>query len=89
MAAQGPLLHWVGMHRRHHQHSDHEGDPHSPHLHGGGFVGMVLGLWHAHIGWMFKPDPEGLNRYVKDLQPQRLAAGGKRPVPALGGLGFG
>ena len=34
MSVQGPLLWWVAMHRRHHQHSDCEGDPHSPHLHG-------------------------------------------------------
>ncbi len=31
MAAEGPVIRWVAMHRRHHQFSDHEGDPHSPH----------------------------------------------------------
>ncbi|HUR60646.1 MAG TPA: hypothetical protein VM029_23190, partial [Opitutaceae bacterium] len=31
MAAQGPLLYWAALHRRHHQHSDNENDPHSPH----------------------------------------------------------
>ena len=36
MAVQGPLLKWVAMHRRHHQHSDTDGDPHSPHHHGRG-----------------------------------------------------
>src|SRR5207244_6756731 len=30
MAVQGPLLKWVAMHRRHHQHSDTLQDPHSP-----------------------------------------------------------
>jgi stearoyl-CoA desaturase (delta-9 desaturase) len=69
MAAQGPLLDWVGTHRHHHRHSDHEGDPHSPHLHGRGLLGMLRGLWHAHLGWMFLPGPEGgLARYVKDLR---------------------
>jgi stearoyl-CoA desaturase (Delta-9 desaturase) len=68
MAAQGPLLDWVGLHRHHHKHSDQEGDPHSPHLHGKGIFGMLRGLWYAHIGWMFRPGPQGLARYVKDLR---------------------
>jgi stearoyl-CoA desaturase (delta-9 desaturase) len=68
MAVQGPLLRWVAVHRRHHQLSDAEGDPHSPHLHGGGFFGMLRGLWHAHLGWMFKGDVADSERYVKDLQ---------------------
>jgi stearoyl-CoA desaturase (delta-9 desaturase) len=77
MAVQGPLLKWVAMHRRHHQHSDGPGDPHSPHLHGGGLLGLLRGLWHAHLGWVFKPDPPGLDRYVKDLRqdsPVRVAS---------------
>ncbi len=28
MAVQGPVIWWCGEHRRHHQHSDTEGDPH-------------------------------------------------------------
>src|SRR5207244_7852025 len=32
MAAQGPVLFWAAVHRRHHAHSDQEGDPHSPYL---------------------------------------------------------
>jgi stearoyl-CoA desaturase (delta-9 desaturase) len=31
MAAQGPPLRWVTVHRIHHEHSDRHGDPHSPH----------------------------------------------------------
>src|SRR5690606_22515997 len=54
MAVQGPLLKWVATHRRHHQHSDKEEDPHSPHLHGGGLWGTLRGMWHAHIGWFFE-----------------------------------
>jgi stearoyl-CoA desaturase (delta-9 desaturase) len=34
MAGRGPMLSWVAMHRRHHELSDHEGDLHSPNLHG-------------------------------------------------------
>ncbi len=68
MAVQGPVLKWVAVHRRHHQHSDTPDDPHSPHHGGGGLYGFFRGLWHAHIGWTFKPDPVDLDRYVKDLR---------------------
>ena len=51
MAVQGPVLDWVADHRKHHAHTDKEGDPHSPHVgHGDGF----RGLWHAHIGWLME-----------------------------------
>jgi len=71
MAVQGPVLTWVAVHRKHHQHSDHEEDPHSPHAHGGGVIGMLKGMWHAHVGWVFEPKPHGLARYVKDLIDDR------------------
>jgi stearoyl-CoA desaturase (delta-9 desaturase) len=67
MAAQGPLLRWVALHRRHHQHSDRPGDPHSPHHHGHGLVGLLRGLWHAHLGWVFQPEPPDLPHYTQDL----------------------
>jgi stearoyl-CoA desaturase (delta-9 desaturase) len=72
MAVQGPLLKWVALHRRHHQHSDRPGDPHSPHLHGAAAWGLLRGLWHAHLGWIFLPDPPDLDRYVKDLRQSAL-----------------
>jgi len=72
MAVEGPLLYWVALHRRHHQNSDAAGDPHSPHTEGKGVVGLLRGLWHAHVGWVFQPDPPDLYRYVKDLQQSRL-----------------
>jgi len=68
MALQGSLLKWVALHRRHHAHSDKPGDPHSPHLYGHGILGMLRGLWHAHVGWIFQADPPDLGRYVKDLR---------------------
>jgi stearoyl-CoA desaturase (delta-9 desaturase) len=71
MAVQGSVLRWVAQHRRHHQHSDTPADPHSPHGRGRGLVGVVRGFWHAHIGWAFKPDAAGLDRYVADLMKQR------------------
>lgn len=67
MAVQGPLLKWVALHRRHHQHSDTPDDPHSPQHEGRGIVGLLRGFWHAHIGWFFQADPPDLDRYVKDL----------------------
>src|SRR5947209_8846598 len=38
-AAEGPVIDWVATHRKHHQFSDEDGDPHSPHGHGSGFKG--------------------------------------------------
>src|SRR3954454_9394911 len=62
MSVQGPVLHWVADHRKHHAHTDEEGDPHSPHLAGRGIAGAIKGLWHAHVGWLFSlkagPEPE-------------------------------
>jgi len=72
MAVQGPVLEWVATHRRHHQHSDHDHDPHSPHGHGESVVGVLRGMWHAHVGWMFQPSPRDHFRYVKDLQRDKL-----------------
>jgi stearoyl-CoA desaturase (Delta-9 desaturase) len=72
MAAEGPLMKWVAMHRLHHQHSDQHEDPHSPHHYGKGVFALLRGLWHAHIGWFFKPDPTDLSHYVKDLGQSRM-----------------
>lgn len=72
MAAQGPLLKWVAVHRRHHQHSDGHHDPHSPHGHGGGLVGMLQGIWHSHMGWLFRPEFADLARYTSDLYRDAL-----------------
>ncbi len=62
MAAQGPIIHWVSNHRRHHQYSDLPGDPHSPHFHKG-----VRGLYHAHIGWMLNSEVTNAAVFAKDL----------------------
>src|ERR1700761_7736351 len=48
MAAQGPLLKWVAMHRYHHQYSDHQHDPHSPRNLSSSAGGFLRGLWYAH-----------------------------------------
>src|SRR3954451_6714931 len=53
MAVQGSVIAWVADHRKHHAHTDVEGDPHSPHVgHGDGMAGVLRGLWHAHTGWL-------------------------------------
>jgi stearoyl-CoA desaturase (delta-9 desaturase) len=67
MAAQGPVLHWVSNHRRHHRHSDQSGDPHSPNLHGSGFMARVKGFAHAHIGSMFAHEVTNFLMYSPDL----------------------
>jgi stearoyl-CoA desaturase (delta-9 desaturase) len=68
MAVQGSVLQWVAYHRRHHQHSDTPDDPHTPHHAGRGVLGLVRGFWYAHVGWVFTPDPAGLDGYVRDLR---------------------
>jgi stearoyl-CoA desaturase (delta-9 desaturase) len=69
MAAQGPVLHWVADHRKHHAHTDEEGDPHSPHVdHGGGWQGALRGLYHAHVGWLWREQGRAARRkYAPDL----------------------
>jgi stearoyl-CoA desaturase (delta-9 desaturase) len=68
-AAEGAVIEWVSTHRQHHQFSDEEGDPHSPHVgHGSGFLGALRGPFHAHVGWVFgDPERADENRYAKDL----------------------
>jgi stearoyl-CoA desaturase (delta-9 desaturase) len=68
-AIEGPVIEWVANHRKHHRFSDQAGDPHSPHVgHASGWRGALGGLFHAHVGWIFKGNAmasEG--RYAKDL----------------------
>ncbi len=71
-AGQGMVIRWVATHRRHHQQSDREGDPHSPHLHGEGFLNRLAGFWHSHLGWAFQADKPKLSRSVPDLTSDRV-----------------
>jgi stearoyl-CoA desaturase (delta-9 desaturase) len=74
MAAQGPLAHWVADHRKHHAHTDVEGDPHSPHVHehGEGVSGVLLGLVHAHFGWLMTDWGQAEHqRYARDIIEDR------------------
>ncbi|MBI5106767.1 MAG: fatty acid desaturase [Solirubrobacterales bacterium] len=73
MAMEGPLDHWVADHRKHHAHTDQEGDPHSPHVgHDGGVKGALQGLLHAHMGWLVTES--GSNEralYARDLMDDK------------------
>jgi len=67
MAAVGPVITWVAIHRRHHQFSDREGDPHSPHLYGSGLRNSIRGFLHAQMGWTMEHPLPNPHRYAKDL----------------------
>ena len=62
LAGEGPPVTWVAVHRKHHQHSDRPGDPHSPRD----------GAWWSHFIWLFprprQPEFQAMQqRYGKDL----------------------
>jgi stearoyl-CoA desaturase (delta-9 desaturase) len=65
MAVQGPAIAWVADHRKHHAHTDEEGDPHSPHV---GQGSGLRGLWFAHVGWLTKTQGSAaFRKYAADL----------------------
>lgn len=89
MAVQGSIISWVSTHRRHHAYADRFGDPHSPHLaQATGLKGVLLGLYHAHVGWLF--DKEGTDRdeYAPDLVAEPMIARIDRLFPQLTLLTF-
>ncbi|HEX5540721.1 MAG TPA: acyl-CoA desaturase [Micromonospora sp.] len=66
-AVQGNVTQWVADHRRHHAFSDLEGDPHSPWRYGNSFWGLTKGLFHAHMGWLFRRELSNRERFAPDL----------------------
>lgn len=69
MAIEGGPLDWVADHRKHHAHTDVEGDPHSPHV--GNGTGL-RGLWHAHVRWTWHNHGQAdWARYAKELNDDR------------------
>jgi stearoyl-CoA desaturase (delta-9 desaturase) len=57
MGVEAPPIEWAATHIKHHALSDQEGDPHSP----------MEGLFHAHLGWLFKDrfaDPQQYCRHL-------------------------
>ncbi|WP_010587414.1 acyl-CoA desaturase [Schlesneria paludicola] len=74
MAGQGPLIAWVALHRCHHQHTDTDGDPHSPWPNGSKWFQKLVGLWHAHYGWLFSSGFPNSLQYCPDLIRDRAIA---------------
>jgi stearoyl-CoA desaturase (delta-9 desaturase) len=67
LSLEGGPIFWVSTHRVHHQHSDQEGDPHTPRE----------GAWWAHTGWLLFGEAqhnqmEALARYSPDLRRDRF-----------------
>ncbi|HKE78728.1 MAG TPA: acyl-CoA desaturase [Solirubrobacteraceae bacterium] len=73
MSVQGPVINWVADHRKHHAHTDEEGDPHSPHVGAGkGVIGAIRGLFHAHVGWLLTEEGRAeRSKYARDLVEDR------------------
>ncbi len=69
LALQGSPSDWVADHRKHHAHADSDGDPHSPHAgQGAGVSGALRGLWHAHVGWLWRTQGQADGRkYAREL----------------------
>jgi stearoyl-CoA desaturase (delta-9 desaturase) len=86
LSLQGAVLDWVADHRKHHAHTDAEGDPHSPHV---GAGNGLSGLWHAHVGWMFRA--HGMaehSRYAADIADDRGMMAISRAFPWLVAASF-
>ena len=90
LSMQGAVIDWVADHRKHHTFTDEEGDPHSPHAGAGaGLRGMLGGLWHAHVGWLFSTHGQASSkRFAPDLveDPKMRAINRNFPLLALAGL---
>jgi len=86
LAIEGPVLRWVADHRRHHQFSDQEGDPHSPWRYGDNTKALMKGLWHAHIGWFFDSEQTNQRRFVPDLLADRSIVRISKAFPWLGAV---
>ncbi len=59
LSCQGGPIEWIGLHRIHHQYSDHTNDPHDSNE----------GFWWSHMGWMLHTIPanQEVPRYTKDI----------------------
>jgi stearoyl-CoA desaturase (delta-9 desaturase) len=85
LSVQGAVIDWVADHRKHHTFTDEEGDPHSPHAGvGSGLRGMVSGLWHAHVGWLFSTQGQASSkRFAPDLVQDATMRRINRNFPTL------
>jgi stearoyl-CoA desaturase (delta-9 desaturase) len=84
LSVQGSVMDWVADHRKHHAHTDREGDPHSPHVgHGSG----LAGLWHAHVGWLMETQGQAdWKRYAPELYEDPAMRRIGRRFPLLVGV---
>ncbi|MGA2759320.1 MAG: fatty acid desaturase [Candidatus Cybelea sp.] len=62
LALQADPIRWVSVHRKHHAHADHEGDPHS----------IADGFKWAHMDWIYRhnialPSVEEMRHFAPDL----------------------
>ena len=75
LALQASPLAWCSVHRKHHELSDHHGDPHSPHITRPGFWNTIRGVYYSHMGWLFTGHLlfTDRDRYVPDLKRDRFA----------------
>ncbi|MDE1155190.1 MAG: fatty acid desaturase [Acidobacteriaceae bacterium] len=67
LSLEGGPIFWVATHRVHHQNSDQEGDPHTPHD----------GTWWSHAGWILSgralhSETALLGHYAPDLTRDRV-----------------
>lgn len=89
MAVEGSVIAWVATHRRHHAYADEFGDPHSPHLAlAPGLRGVMLGLWHAHVGWLFAPERTDPAEWAPDMQQDADMVRIDRAFPRLAVASF-
>jgi stearoyl-CoA desaturase (Delta-9 desaturase) len=82
LSVEGSVLDWVADHRKHHAHTDEEGDPHSPHV---GHTSGLRGLWYAHAGWLTHTQGQAdWKRYARDLyeDPAMRSIGRRFPILA-------
>jgi stearoyl-CoA desaturase (delta-9 desaturase) len=88
MSVEGSVVEWVAAHRRHHAHSDAEGDPHSPWRFGTSRRALAKGMVWAHVGWLFADEATNPKKYVPDLLADRdiMRVNALFPVWALSSL---
>lgn len=74
LAFQGSVIRWVADHRRHHRFTDTNWDTHSPYVYGETPISNKwVGLFHAHVGWMFDRTTTSYEVYAPDLLRDSMA----------------
>ncbi|MCP4192519.1 MAG: acyl-CoA desaturase [Planctomycetaceae bacterium] len=84
LSGEGSAVDWVANHRKHHAHSDHDGDPHSPRD----------GAWWSHVFWLgWTIHGEELDAHLKRWAPDLAKDRGMRwlatmflPIQILSGI---